>query len=381
MPRRSRRAELLRDARLTDSARIVGLYIEDLGVGGHEITNEEFAKVLYGEPSNAKIGRAKRALRTHGYIEQRPGGRDHADVYTFRYSADGDLTPNNPSTRDHLINDRLSPEDSLKDSSSAVFQLNEAHAWPAYSDAAVEVDGVDDERNTRRSGVTRQATDALRRNADVLGECRDALRDYVEQRVSSERQQAYIEVVAGWLSGNEPYFWKIRGDGGVVESGFRSGLVRSALNDLRASGELTMKRPEGDVGNLRTKVRYLLTRPSETSTHRGSTRPVARSHIERGDGRRHSVGDSPEEVRLLRARAWEAEHPAEAETLWVQAEQVVSRSHGHLTGHRHQAEVKRRWLESVDALLTTSGQAKGLARLAITPPRRSNPTQETRRKE
>jgi hypothetical protein len=78
-----RRTALLLDARLTDQARVLGLFIASLGDGAHEIAHDDFAMILHGTPGQETIRRHLRQLEVFRYVERSAGGRGHSDSYRF----------------------------------------------------------------------------------------------------------------------------------------------------------------------------------------------------------------------------------------------------------------------------------------------------------
>jgi len=78
-------AGLIRDARLTREARIMGAHILLLGPGQHEVSTEEWQKILGctpgGFPKRQRISSWAHALEICGYVQSRPVGRD-LRVYT-----------------------------------------------------------------------------------------------------------------------------------------------------------------------------------------------------------------------------------------------------------------------------------------------------------
>lgn len=67
---------LMTDARLSDSARVLGFYIASLGEGEHELSHDELAALLHGCPNTDTVGRHMRMLIVHRYVERTsPGGR------------------------------------------------------------------------------------------------------------------------------------------------------------------------------------------------------------------------------------------------------------------------------------------------------------------
>lgn len=76
---------LLGDARLSDTARIVGLHISALGEGEHEISHDSLAAVLHGCPNADTVGRHIRQLIVFQYIERTSAGGKGSPRY--RWSA------------------------------------------------------------------------------------------------------------------------------------------------------------------------------------------------------------------------------------------------------------------------------------------------------
>jgi len=315
MAHAAHRKALLMDTRLTDSARVLGLYVESLGAGSHRIGSDDFARVLHGAPSRETVSRSLRALRLHGYIEQRPGGRGHADVFTFRGGTsddlnDGtegpndpdrpipsddlnedspprgdDLKPDRPITSDDLSPDRLSPDRDLKDRVSPDPHLNGPHAGPPHSGAAFEpstdeqiVEGGDVEEARAPDHGDRDAPDprfstrvraALQKHWSLLDGCRDSLQDYLLDHVDPDRQFSYVHMVAAWLN-RQTYGW-CWPDGTMIPPDQHTHLLAIAANELGATDETGRKHPVGDPVNLLNKLDFVIQREFKNGQRNGRT--------------------------------------------------------------------------------------------------------------
>ena len=236
--------ELLRDARLSDAARILGLHLSMLGEGDHELSFDALAAIVHGTPQTETIGKHMRQLTVHGYAERTSGGGRGSPRYRWHESS----APK-----------KIGPEQSLP------------RNFSAQSDTVV----VDDEDKQIPPIVPPKLDDrtekALDQHAGKLTGCRGALRDYLTANVPTPtRRYAYVHTIATWLDGGDPNVWRLA-DGSGLPPPERPALLATALNELAAGDEKMMKRPIGDPANLRTKINILLRQRNDHERRNGGT--------------------------------------------------------------------------------------------------------------
>lgn len=284
----SDRIALLADARVPGDARILALYLMELGEGPaadgwHEVPHLRFASLITGGASDETVRRHLRALEAMGWIEARRGGRDHSPKYRivprseagqnaiFRAALFSTMAPNasagsidsptasrgekDPPTGSRGY-DPLSPTASRGDD-----------ARSRSRGTAVEVAGEEGAREVgsveNRYHLAPGAQDAIDQHGEKFAGCRGSLRDYLVARVQPIRQRGFVQTLAGWIDGIDPSVWKHLPDGGSLEPEFRTQAIAAALNELAATDESKMKRPEGDPGNLKTKLGILIKQRSD----------------------------------------------------------------------------------------------------------------------
>lgn len=272
---------LLQDQGLSDAARVIGLRIAALGEGFHEIVATEFSKMVYGYPNRETIARHLRQLELAGYVERRPGGRGHADAFSFR-SVVSPPSKNIDPVKNEGLND-LGPRktDVLK---SLVGGEDEGGIEPPISPL--------------RGSLSEKAEKLIGERPQLTG-CRGSLRDYLAARVPQSRQYAYVQTILGWLDDIHPGIWLLP-TGGRLEKPERTRMLAAALNDLAASDESKLKRPVGDVGNLQTKINVLIRKRKDDRSsdsrknHTRATGTEGRAHQDQSGRRRRNFTDDPD---------------------------------------------------------------------------------------
>lgn len=255
--------ELLCDQSLTDTARIIGLRIAALGGEWHEIAADDFARMVAGYPKQETIARHVRQLEVAGYIERKPGGRGHSDRFKW---ADRPCK-NMESKKD-------SPEENT---GSKDLDLTN---FSGLKPIVVVEGGSSNPPIVPLRALDPKAEELIGSRPEQLTGCRGSFRDYLVARVPASRQYAYVQTVIGWLEDIDPGVWRLH-TGGWLPPPERTRVLAAALNDLAASDEATMKRPVGDVANLRTKINVLLRkrgdheRNGNTDTGRAGAAPRA----------------------------------------------------------------------------------------------------------
>lgn len=238
---------LLTDNGLTEEARILGLYLSEVArEEAQGILLDELAVHLHGCPNPDTVGRHLRMLRLSKYVEKSPGGRGHPDKYLW-------IARENSRTKD-IARDLARAKSAYP---SNIHGLNDTVV-------VGEVRVGEEEENARARepalDVENLSSNALRvmeDHQDDLEGCQGALRDYLLLRVPRDRQYPYVRTVINWFAGLDPTLWKLP-TGASLPSEDRAPLLTQALNDLGASDEKMMKRPVGDIANLRVKVGILL---------------------------------------------------------------------------------------------------------------------------
>jgi hypothetical protein len=126
----------------------------------------------------------------------------------------------------------------------------------------------------REDGVRADADRVIDAADGTLDGCRGSLRDYLAERVSPERQHAYVQRVVTALEGADEWMWKDR-TGRTLRDG-RTAVLAAAFNELLAGDEIGKHFPEppGGYGNLRSKVRYLVA--SQLGVERDATKSGTR---------------------------------------------------------------------------------------------------------
>jgi len=227
---------LLTDNSLSDAARILGLHIESLGAGDHELPFESLRPLLNGYPNRQTVGRHLDQLVAAGkYIERvSAGGRNHSPVYRWIWKE---------CEKTNAISNNRSPEHTL---------TGPIDGGGGEAIGAREV--------VRFPVIVPEAEAALEQHDRLLSGGRGAIRDYLRSVVPAERQYAWVQDAASKINGLG-FNWK------GVPLAARAGLYAAAVNELLASGEAGYKYPPGDPRNARTKLGILVNdavnRPAE----------------------------------------------------------------------------------------------------------------------
>lgn len=263
-----RQLELMRDARLSDSARILGLHLSMLGEGEHEMSFDQLATLLHGSPQTETVGKHMRQLCIFGYAERTSAGGRGSPRYRWvaKISA--------PKI--------IGPEQSLPRKNSA-------------QSPTVVVDEADVKQIPPIVPPLDERTEnALNQHGKKLEGCRGALRDYLRANVPTPtRRYAYVHTIATWLDGGDPNVWRLA-DGSGLPPPERPAMLAAALNELAAGDEAKMKRPAGDPANLRTKINVLLKQRGDHERRNGGTGHHDRRVAGQGSGGKGTGGSQAE---------------------------------------------------------------------------------------
>lgn len=118
---------ILADNRLSEEARIIGLWISTAEAddeGWVEVRFDQLRGILYGFPSDDTIRKHMRMLRGSGWAERNAGGKGRGDLYRIidphrsgskdRPASNPGLTEDRPATEQSLRGDRPDSEQSLR---------------------------------------------------------------------------------------------------------------------------------------------------------------------------------------------------------------------------------------------------------------------------
>lgn len=258
---------LLSDSRLSREARLMGLYVASLGEGEHEVANDDFRRLLGrslqgGTPKDRTLAGYASELVLHGWVEKNPGGRG-SPRYVF-------TIPPEASKGNALLSSGSST--SLPEPSKDSVYYAPGDQQTARSSSREEVVVGEEETRAREHELDPKAAEVMNepgpQGLPVLKGCRGALRDYLQARVPTRRQHAYVRTVQAWLAG-----------GGGAPRGLSrvpnpTHILATALNDLGTEDELTFKSARGQVGvtsTLRTKVEVLIGMETRNGNQRGAT--------------------------------------------------------------------------------------------------------------
>lgn len=270
-------ARMLLDNSLSDTARVLGVWIASWGEELREVSPDEFARIAHGWPSPDTIARHIRQLRVAGYIEQKAGGRGHSDRFRFRLSTaiqgvSKDRTESEPGSICGIdaTND---PDVSLSTDTQGGPKL-----WVGVGGVTDDVEEGEEPPvvpHRPEPALSIDAERALAEHGELLAGCRGALRDYLRQRVPLERQFGYVMTVVGWRNGISKAFRKPDGTSALASE--QNAILADALNDLAASDEAQMSRPLGDPANLRTKINVLLRQANDPPRPANGAVPAGRA--------------------------------------------------------------------------------------------------------
>lgn len=221
--------QLLNDARLSDAARILGLYLSTLPAGPQELPHDRLAALLHGCPNADTVGRHLRQLDVFGYAQKVSNGGKGSPRYEWL----------EVSARENSRAEASLPAKIHGQKPTVVEGEEEVIPPNPLSGFSLDV----------------RALQAISDAGDKLAGCRDALRDYLQARVPSARQYAYVQSVVSWLDNPGQVF---QGPNGLaIPQPERVKMLAIALNEMAASDERSYKAPVGDVRNVRTKVGIL----------------------------------------------------------------------------------------------------------------------------
>lgn len=273
-------AAVIHDTRLSSEARVVTLHIASLGDGEHELDYDDLRRLL-NQAGEKRIRQAVKDAADVGWISWREGGRGHSPIVEFNPAEDSpaetadlkDSPANSAGLNEPGATDRPAQAAGLKDRPAEAADLKgaAADATHARDQGAQEVD-VDVDVDVVGGAISPRAEEALEQHNALLAGCRGALRDYLGARVEPGDQFGYIQTLATWLNGFG-FNW-MRKDGSRAPPEERPGLIAAALNELMAQrgGEKKMKRAQGDILNLRTKLGIIVKQAGgDDGNHRGGT--------------------------------------------------------------------------------------------------------------
>lgn len=110
---------LLADARLSTDARVVGLWVSEHAADWTEVDVAEFEDLLSADAGKDRRQRAVRQLLRYAWIERKPGGRGHNDL--FRFSS-----PETPHLSDSSRRTPQLNEQGAEDSSRSPRQVSDS---------------------------------------------------------------------------------------------------------------------------------------------------------------------------------------------------------------------------------------------------------------
>ena len=245
-------AELLYDARLTETARIIGLHVamtasEDEPTA---IPYDEFAKILNGAPSGDTIARHVRVLEVHGYVKKSPGGRG-SPVFEWLGSLS---TPDICGLKQELWSAHMRTKHLPGTGADHRGSLGRTHADQSLRSSSREVvGGVGGDARAREAELPPEIEKLLETYDELFTGCRGSFRSYLKISVPKSRQVGYVQSIAGWLNGIDETAWKTP-SGSTVPADERTGILATCFNELLGQDEGSMKNSVGDIRNLRTKL-------------------------------------------------------------------------------------------------------------------------------
>lgn len=245
---------LLHDARLSREARLIGLHVSGLGDGFHEVSHGAFRRMLgrgaQGMPKRQTLAGYIQELQEYGWVDRKPGGSG-SPRYRFTVPQ-GDGIASTVLQGDGSVESSegtVEPVGSPEGTSSGPLEGPQSLARATTSSLPPPPPPPPP------SEVCDQAREFVTDATSLVG-CRDALCDYLTERVEVGRQLAYAQTVAGIIEGTDEAVWMKPGGEHVRES--RQPIIAGCLNELRQGDEIGryFPGPPGDVANLRSKIRY-----------------------------------------------------------------------------------------------------------------------------
>ena len=277
--------DLIYDARLSESARIIGLHvaIEASGDEPTEIPYDDFARILKEAPSVDTIARHVRQLVVHGYIERRSGGRGSPRFAWAPCSTPQKCGAN--KVLDDSTPQICGPECSLYSAHMRTITLLRPGADHT---ASLLRPGADHTAPTTTTSIPPPPPPLDARAREFISEreslvdTRKPLLDYVTEKVDPGKHLAYVHTVAGIIEESDERLWKSRNQKETVREG-RPQIIAGCLNELRQSDEIGryFPGPPGDIANLQSKIRYKVRsitdakRDAERKREAGATRDQA----------------------------------------------------------------------------------------------------------
>lgn len=221
-------AEVVTDPNLTPDASRLVLYLMSLGDGEHEVPPNRL-QLLLRCGGNKPVYAARACAKEAGYLDWRAGGNAHSTRYRLvapQGNQDADWSPPRATNPDVVEEDGdvLPPSPPVADLA------------PLADDAAALIEA-------RR---------------ERLGEAVPPLVSYLRRRVRPDRHEPYVGWVVGVLDPEcMNLSWK-DATGMPIPQARRPAIVALAINELATADEKTRTWGEGDVGNLRNKLRGLI---------------------------------------------------------------------------------------------------------------------------
>jgi hypothetical protein len=290
-------AALLYDARLTETARIIGIHIAIVASGDEpvEIPYDDFARILESAPSVDTIARHIRQLIIHGYVDRKSGGRGSPRFMWTRCSGphfcglkekSQDSTPQICGPECPLYSAHMRTIRLLRKFADHTESLVRTHADqksdPIHINARAPARASSTSKEPPPLPLDARAREFISESESLVG-TRDSLMDYLKERVEVSRQLAYAQTVAGMVEGTDERVWMARDGTRFTER--RVKIISGCLNEMRQADEVGRYFPgsPGDVRNLQSKIRYKVKaetdakRDAERRTDNGATSRESRS--------------------------------------------------------------------------------------------------------
>lgn len=280
---------ILDDRGLSREARLMAMHLCRLGPGEHEVSTEDWQRVLgrtassRGYPKRHTIATHTKELELAGWVTRKDGG-----IGSPRYSLQSPPgTVEQSGYRTGPVPQPATVPGGDGRGGPAGDGRIPLVAPPGTVDVrvVVEEEEVGEEEDAREVGgyslvpsvesIVDQPGDDGR---PLLEGCRGALLDYLRARVMGPGQIGYVRSLQAWLRG---------GSGtprGLLDVDDPPHLLATALNDLLTEDERKYKSGRGQVGviaNLRTKVEVLATAEMRPAKATGTDGPIHRSRQRR----------------------------------------------------------------------------------------------------